>query len=446
MLTPDRIPTAEPNIRVGIILPEDNLKEVLVEIPDSPQYLIINNKQEKYQLNAGDMIRVNNCENLCTLSVNDKVIDTDELWKIVPNDDIIMDNKVGLKVIGVISGRSFHWKKKIDVYLSGIIEIKDVKGNLVLVNELPIEEYLMCVATSEMGRECPGELIESQTITARSWMLANVEQKHIHLGFDVCNDDCCQRYQGTTHLSKQSIEGAMNTRGKVLMYNGDICDARYSKSCGGVMETFENVWEDTPLDYMQPLPDAPENYENANLPLDSEEKVRNWIETVPNTFCSPHTIPEDELKKYLGSVDEEGSYFRWEFEYTQQEMTDLLNKKLNLRADKILAITPVKRGYSGRLIEVEVSYKQGSETKSSIVEDQYDIRDTFNESFLYSSAFVVDVEGGEIPDKFILKGAGWGHGAGYCQIGAVGMALKGYTTQEIVYHYFPGSTLRKIYK
>jgi stage II sporulation protein D len=130
----------------------------------------------------------------------------------------------------------------------------------------------------------------------------------------VCNDDCCLRSQGTTPLSKQSIAGAFSTRGKVLMYKKQICDARYSKSCGGVMETFENIWENTPLDYMQPIPDGPKDFENENLPLDTEEKVENWLRSVPNTFCSPKTIPEEELQKYLGSVDEEGSYFRWVFE------------------------------------------------------------------------------------------------------------------------------------
>ncbi len=446
MLNPDKIPTIEPDIRVGIILPEDNFKSVVIDVPISPDYFLVNEKQEKHYLNANDQIKITYQKNKCFLTLNGKTIDQGTLWRIIPNDDIDMANKVGLKVNGVISGRSFHWKKNINVYLSGILEIKGIENSLTLINELPIEEYLMCVATSEMGRECPVELIESQTIAARSWMLANVEQKHIKHGFDVCNDDCCQRYQGTTHLSEQSIEGALNTRGKVLIYDNQICDARYSKSCGGVMETFENVWEDTPLDYMQPLPDAPENFNNINLPLDSEEKVEKWLTSVPHTFCSPHTIPEKDLHKYLGSVDEEGSYFRWEFVYSQEELTKLLNRKQDLGADNIIDILPLKRGFSGRLTAVRIIFQKNNETKEHIVKDQYDIRDAFHDSFLYSSAFIIKKDNHEIPKEFRLVGGGWGHGAGYCQIGAVGMALKGHTTQEIVYHYFPDSKLEQIYK
>ncbi|MBN2281828.1 MAG: SpoIID/LytB domain-containing protein [Candidatus Marinimicrobia bacterium] len=446
MLNPDIIPSVEPIIRVGVVLPEDNFKILSLTVPEKPDYFLMNASDEKFSLHAGDQIEVSYHNKVCALSINGKLTGIDNRWKVIPDDDIQMENKAGLKIQEVVSGRGFHWQKNIAVYVSGIVEISPLEDSLILVNELPIEEYLMCVATSEMGRECPRELIESQTITARSWMLANVEQKHVHQGFDVCNDDCCQRYQGTTHLSNQSIEGAMNTRGQVLMYKGDICDARYSKSCGGVMETFENIWEETPLDYMRPLPDAPQDFENPNLPLDSESKVRQWISSVPNTFCSPHAISEKELKKYLGSVDEEGSYFRWEFYFTQEKITRLMNKKLKLDADNILDIIPVKRGYSGRLTEIKILYLQKGNKKEFILKDQYFIRQAFHESFLYSSAFVIDKDDRKIPEYFELRGAGWGHGAGYCQIGAVGMALKGYATDEILYHYFPGSELKQIYK
>jgi len=446
MLNPDIIPTSEPIIRVGVVMAEDNFQTVAIEIPETPDYIIVNSKEEKSNVKVGDVVEIKYEKDQCALFINDKAIATDDVWKIIPNDDIEMSNKAGLKIKEVVSGRGFHWQKNIEVFVSGTVEVKTLEGNLCLINELPIEEYLMCVATSEMGRECPKELIESQTIAARSWMLANVEQKHVPHGFDVCNDDCCQRYQGTTHLSKQSIIGAMNTHGLVLMYKQQICDARYSKSCGGVMETFENIWEDTPLDYMQPIPDAPKDFQNPNLPLDTETKVEEWINSVPNTFCSPHAISEKELKRYLGSVDEEGSYFRWEFYFTQKKITDLMNKKLNLGADNIVDISPVKRGESGRLTEIKIVYLQKGEKKEYNLKDQYYIRQAFHESFLYSSAFIIEKDDKEIPDYFELRGSGWGHGAGYCQIGAVGMALKGYATDEILYHYFPGSKLEQIYK
>jgi len=446
MLNPDIIPTTEPIIRVGVVLPEDNFQTLSIEVPDTPEYYITNSKKDKKDLVSGDILKIKYVDNKCNCSINGNKLSIDDFWKVVPKSDIIMSHKVGLKILEVVSGRGFHWQKNIEVCVSGIIEVKALDGNLCAINELPIEEYLMCVATSEMGRECPTELIESQTIAARSWMLANVEQKHVPQGFDVCNDDCCQRYQGTTHLSDQSIKGAMNTYGQVLMYHGQICDARYSKSCGGVMETFENIWEETPIDYMQAIPDAPKDFQNPYLPLDNEKKVVEWIKSVPNTFCSPHSISERELKKYLGSVDEEGSYFRWEFYFTQEKITDLMNQKLNLDADNILEILPVKRGKSGRLTEIQIVYLNNGEKKEYNLKDQYYIRQAFHESFLYSSAFFIVKDDKEIPEYFELRGAGWGHGAGYCQIGAVGMALKGYATDEILYHYFPGSKLEQIYK
>ena len=446
MLKPGSIPNREPEIRVGIVLPEDNCTEITINIPAEPDYFIISENQHKYNLNSGDEVLFTANKNQCSLFVNSGKIDTGKIWKIIPKDDIIMNNKTGVKVNNVVSGRSFHWEKKISIYLAGIIEVKGVEGNLVLINDLPLEEYLMCVATSEMGQACPRELIESQTIAARSWMLANVEMKHVDLGFDVCNDDCCQRYQGTTFLSEQSVKGALNTRGKVLMYNNQICDARYSKSCGGVMETFENIWEDTPLDYMQPIPDGPKDFENSNLPLNSEEKVKNWLNSTPETFCSPKIIPEDELQKYLGSVDEKANYFRWTFNYSQDKITKMLNEKCDLQAENIIDIIPMKRGYSGRLTEIKIIYSHKEEKKEYILKDQYNIRAAFHDSFLYSSAFIVEKDDNQIPKEFVLKGGGWGHGAGYCQIGAVGMALKGYSTEDILYHYFPGSELKRIYK
>ena len=447
MLEPGIIPEKEPDLRVGIILPEDKQQEVSLIIPEKPDYVLFNNEEKIKKLSHGDELVFSIDKEDVSVSIGDDFKGKSAKWKIMPvSDDYKMKKEAGIQVKQVISGRSFHWKKYIDVFLPGKVEISNDNSNLMLINELPIEEYLMCVATSEMGTACPKELIESQTIVARSWMLANVEQKHRHLGFDVCNDDCCQRYQGTNNLSEQSILGAMNTFGQVLMYDSEICDSRYSKSCGGVMETFENVWRGDSLPYMKPIPDAKENFSNPNLPLNSEEKVENWINSVPETFCSPKIIPEDELKQYLGSVDEEGHYFGWQFEFSQKELTDLLNKKLDLKAEGIKSIEPVERGFSGRLIKVRINFIKDGQEKSTIVKDQYQIRDTLHDSFLYSSAFIVESKGAhDLPDKFILKGAGWGHGAGYCQIGAVGMALEGYSTKEIVYHYFPGSNLKKIY-
>lgn len=449
MLIPNVIPDKEPILNVGIVLPEDRFKEIQIDIPANPVYKLTAANDYNLTLNKGDILKFAIDGKVISLLINDKPVFRSKSWKIEPPDsNVVMANKSGLRVNGVIAGRGFHWVKNIDVYLSGSVELRIVEDVLLVANVLPIEQYLMCVATSEMGAACPPALIESQTIVARSWMLANIEMKHRDLELDVCNDDCCQRYQGTTYLSDEAVRGALNTYGKVLIADGKICDARYYKSCGGITETFENVFGDEPVSYLQPVVDAPDAFTHDALPLDSEEAVRRWIDDVPDTFCSPHTIPESDLIKYLGSVDVEGEYFRWNFRYTQKEITALLNLKLNLDAGAILAINPLKRGYSGRLVKIEIVYQtKAGERRSVEVSDQYVIRQTLHELFLYSSAFVVNVEegDGDIPLAFNLKGAGWGHGVGYCQIGALGMALKGYSTEAIVLHYYPGSKLKKIY-
>ncbi len=447
MLEPNTIPREEPLIRVGIVLPEDDQQQLTCHIPTDPVYELKSGQHESQKIAAGAQIEFKRENEQVTVISNNELLGRAKQWQLIPGSMRAgMQTRAGIRVEDVVSGRQFHWKKLIGVYLTGILEISVTQNSLLLVNELPLEHYLMCVATSEMGAACPDALIESQTIVARSWMLANVEMKHRHLGFDVCNDDCCQRYQGTTFLSDLSIQGALSTYGKVLMYAGRICDARYSKSCGGVMETFEKVWGGKPLPYMQPLPDAPPEFDDSALPLNSEEKVNAWITKVPETFCSPHFIPEEKLKQYLGSVDEEDNYFRWKFSYSQSEITALLNKKLKLEAEAITALDPLERGYSGRVIRLKISYRRKGQTESKIIKDQYEIRRCLHSAFLYSAAFIVDCDQAEIPEEFVLRGAGWGHGAGYCQIGALGMALQGYSATDIVNHYFPETELQNIYQ
>lgn len=448
MLKPNIVPASEPALRVGIILPEDKYKSIELFFPEEPAYLLKVDVGKSLRLSPGEKIKLSVCES---------GVLAERKAGIVVNKALSFNSSVacqeirgqtGVKVKNVLAGRDFHWKKFIDIFLPGVIEVRCIKQNLILINELPLEQYLMCVATSEMGATCPEALIESQTIAARSWMLANVEMKHRSLGIDVCNDDCCQRYQGTMNLCEQSIKGALNTFGQVLQYAGKICDARYSKNCGGMTESFENVWGGEPIPYLKAIPDAPAGFSHPALHLNSEGSVRKWIEDSPNTFCSPAFIPEKELSEYLGSVDEEGEYFRWNFKYSQEKITDLLNEKMQLGAKAIKYIEPIKRGDSGRLIKIKVWFiNDHGKTDSIEVEDQYKIRQCFHKKFLYSSAFVIDEEPGDgsIPKEFIFKGAGWGHGVGLCQIGALGMALKGYSTEEILSHYYPHSVLEKIY-
>ncbi|MEA3499854.1 MAG: SpoIID/LytB domain-containing protein [Candidatus Marinimicrobia bacterium] len=440
MLKPDTIPNKEPNIRVGIILPEDKQKKVSINIPIKGSYKIeIDGKKatiEKEEIN----INIKENRLFCEIDT-DKYENCDQ----IKFKKLIEEAYVVVKP--VIAGRVFHWKKQIEVKLPDTVEITISDGNLLLVNELPLEDYLMCVATSEMGAKCPTALIEAQTVVARSWMLANVEKKHIELGIDVCNDDCCQRYQGMNNLTEHSKKGTENTRGKVIMYDNKICDARYSKSCGGMMEKFENLWENTPLPYMQNIPDMPKE-SSVDIDLTREENAKKWILSSPKAFCSPHTIDESELKKYLGNVDEEGKYYRWEEEITQEELVKNLNEKLDLNVKEVLQLIPKKRAGSGRMLELEVEYKDiNDKIKSKIIYKDYDVRLVLHPKFLFSSAIVITYKKNSYGtiDKFIYNGAGWGHGAGMCQIGALGMSLKGYSVEEILLHYYPNSVYKKIY-
>ncbi len=443
MLQPGIIPDKEPLIRVGIILPEDRYTSVSIVIPQSPAYQI-DFSGRRVALEAGAEVYFKYSRDSIHFSASGKSFTAPNDISISPvQDEKQIEPGQGLLVKNVISGRDFHWKKYINAIYSGKLIISRYENRLIMINELPIEHYLMCVATSEMGAVCPEALIEAQTITARSWMLANVEQKHVALGMDVCNDDCCQRYQGTTYLTAQSIKGALNTYGQVLIYEDKICDARYSKSCGGVMEAFENIWPGPALPYLQIKADAATEPAEWHKPLSDEKNFTAWVNSVPQTFCSPHTIPENELKQYLGSVDEDGQYFRWGEKITQPELISSLKQFRGLDVASVRNISILERGGSGRAKKAAVDYSDSNgRSRQDILQDEYSIRRALHKKFLYSSAFTVTKTE---DDSFVLKGAGWGHGAGLCQIGALGMSLKKYSSAKIVQHYFPGSTLKRIY-
>ena len=231
------------------------------------------------------------------------------------------------------------------------------------------------------------------------------------------------------------------------MFDGQICDASYSKSCGGMMEAFETIWRGGAKAYLQNKRDW-QGAGEATINLTDENATRKWLQAVPPAFCSPATIPEDELIKYLGSVDEKGRYFRWQHSYSQVEMCHTLNETLSLGAAKIYRITPRRRGGSGRLQTIGILYQdeQGHEMER-IVSGDVAIRAALSKKFLYSAAFVVDhlPEGAQVPDNFQIQGGGWGHGVGLCQIGALGMALNGFSSEQIISHYYPNSDICKIY-
>lgn len=369
----------------------------------------------------------------------------------------------------VVIGVDFHWEQKENQRFNGSLKIIAEDGKLVAINIIPVEDYLTSVISSEMSATSSLQLLKAHSIISRSWLLAQInkneeiknskqdyqrvhqtEDEYIkwydredHVNYDVCNDDHCQRYQGITKAFTEKVREAVNeTRGMVVMYDGKICDARFSKACGGISEAFENVWEPTKHPYLTKVVDykfEPDDYE---LDLTVEKNAEKWILGNPHAFCN--TTDEKVLSQVLLDYDQETKdFFRWTVELTQKEISELVNSKSGFDFGDIIDLVPVERGESGRLIKLKVV---GSK-KTLIIGKELEIRRILSKSHLYSSAFVVekaDVKN-DVPGKFILKGAGWGHGVGLCQIGAAVMGEMGYQFDEILLHYFKGASIQKSY-
>ncbi|MFQ5627808.1 MAG: SpoIID/LytB domain-containing protein [bacterium] len=447
MLQPNSLPHKEPDIDVGIVLPEDQLHEISITIPGKPRYNLITAEEQEFPLEPDSKLQFQLRNGQIAANYQNSSLQAKE-YIAAPSDSGTLHEQSGLYLRGVIAGRNFHWQKKIDVYLPGSLRIFAHDRNLIVINRLPFEQYVTCVATSEMSAACPQAFLEAQTIAARSWMLANVEQKHRHLGMDVCNDDCCQRYQGSSFLTPQATTAAKTTSGSVLLFGGQICDARYSKSCGGMMEAFESVWPGAVLPYLHVKRDTPEDHKVQKLNLKTEIHFLHWLDEPPDAFCGPKYVLEKELPKYLGSVDEQGEYFRWDYSISQMELLELLNRKIDLQARQILAMKPIVRGGSGRVTKLHIEYIDRLKQRCEVMlESEYAIRAALHEHFLYSSAITIEPvpANADIPLRFHIRGCGWGHGVGLCQIGALGMALAGKSSKEILAHYYPGANLKQIY-
>ena len=410
----------EPTIAVGIILPEDNQKKLR----------IMNS-----QLNQKYEILIKNNQ----LLINNKFYSSYRFTR--PENEL---NDHYFSIDSVNAGRGFHWEKKISIKVKGDLEIKIKEKSIFLVNYILAEMYLMCVATSEMSGDCPISLLESQTIAARSWLFAAAEKKHQGYGLDVCNDDCCQRYQGFNQVTEPALLASKNTSGKVLFYDNFICDTRYSKCCGGHSENNENVWGGSPKTYLKGRID---NTSNEGINLIGEESIKSWIKSPHKSHCNDSVFGKGELKKYLGNVDKSGKYFRWSLEISQNELTKNINEKTGFSFTKINSLEPIRRGVSGRILELRVIGHDGSEDLELILKSEYEIRRVLHPKFLYSSAFITDSKTSDhiTPSNFKLDGAGWGHGVGLCQIGALKMALMGKSTNEILLHYFSSTEVKKIY-
>lgn len=368
----------------------------------------------------------------------------------------------------VTIGINFHWERKENQRFKGGLKIIEENGHLTAVNVLPLEEYLKSVISSEMSANSSEELLKAHAVVSRSWLLAQIEKEeklradkpqvsghftdseHIrwydredHKNFHVCADDHCQRYQGITKASTPAVNKAIDeTFGQVLAYNKVICDARYSKCCGGISELFENVWEPVNHPYLTKVIDNNREPLGFDTQLDTEEKAHAWITGSPEAFCN--TTDKEILSQVLNDYDQEThDFYRWTKEFSQQEIRELLKNRIGIEVGEILDLTAVERGASGRLIKLKI---RGTE-RTITIGKELEIRKAFSDSHLYSSAFVVQTENSVegIPQKFIFTGAGWGHGVGLCQIGAAVMGAKGYSYQDILAHYFKGALLEKKY-
>lgn len=312
----------------------------------------------------------------------------------------------------VCIGIHFHWERHEDQTFKGKLSFANDETEIWAVNELPLEDYLTSVISSEMSAEASLEFLKAHAVIARSWALAAPKE---HTLFDVCADDHCQRYQGLHRITNENVVRAVReTAGQVLTYDGQICDTRYSKCCGGQTEIFSTCWEDVDVPYLQ---------------------------SIPCPYCNTHD--PHILRQVLNGYDQETTdFYRWTVTYTQQQLSELVSRKLGIDFGTVLNLIPLQRGPSGRIFQLKIVGTKATK----VIGKELTIRRALSESHLYSSAFEVETctlnEGEE---SFILHGRGWGHGVGLCQIGAAVMGEQGFNYEQILQHYYPGTTIKQEY-
>ena len=383
----------------------------------------------------------------------------------------------------VVIGVNFHWERKEDQMFEGSLKFIVENFKVCPINILGVEDYLTSVISSEMSATANMQLLKAHAVISRSWLLAQIEHtdkekqpsctikenaehnceelikwydRDDHNNFDVCADDHCQRYQGLTRASTEAVKQAIDeTWGEILSYEGAICDARFYKCCGGMLEEFENAWEDTHHDYLEVVRDSEDSAQTEKekgkygkdaaiiLDLRNEDKAIAWIHGNPDAFCN--TKDAKILSQVLNNYDQEtADFYRWKVEYTQAELAALIKERSGIDFGGIIDLQPVERGTSGRLCKLRIV---GSK-QTLIIGKELEIRRTLSSSHLFSSAFVVDKTfkaGSKVPEAFTLTGAGWGHGVGLCQIGAAVMGEQGYAYNDILKHYYQGTTIENAY-
>ena len=378
-----------------------------------------------------------------------------------------LDEDSSFSLYDVTIGINFHWERQETQSFIGTLKLVVYEGKITAINILPAEDYLTSVISSEMNATSSLEFLKAHAVVSRSWLLAQIEKRKAmskkqgdffsfvktdteyirwydredHTIFDVCADDHCQRYQGITKATNQSVAEAVKaTRGQVMMYKNSICDARFSKCCGGITEEFDTCWENKKYPYLTAVRD---DKNDAAMPdLTIEEEADKWIRSTPDGFCNTHD--KHIISQILNNYDQETTnFYRWKVRYTQEEIAELIRTNTKCDYGQIIDLIPVERGKSGRISKLKIV----GTLKTLIIGKELEIRRTLSDTHLFSSAFVVDKgpQQDDVPAWFELTGAGWGHGVGLCQIGAAVMGEKGYNYNDILLHYYKDADIRKLY-
>lgn len=371
------------------------------------------------------------------------------------------ETSASFELVDVTIGINFHWERKENQAFQGALKFIVENQKLTAINVIKVEDYLTSVISSEMSATASLELLKAHAVISRSWLLAQIQKneditnsntaysaftetedelirwydREDHVNFDVCADDHCQRYQGITRASTPIVKQAIaETFGQTLMSESKICDARFSKCCGGVVEEFENCWEDIHYPYLVKLKDAKDSSNFPDLKIEAESI--KWIKERPSAFCD--TQDKQILSQVLNNYDQETTdFYRWTVSYSQDELSALVLERSGIDFGTITDMIPVERGTSGRLIKLKIVGTK----KTLTIGKELEIRRILSKSHLYSSAFIVSKQ----DDKFTLTGAGWGHGVGLCQIGAAVMGEQGYVYDKILLHYYVDATIEKLY-
>lgn len=430
---------------------------------------IVSAKEVNFSLNEDYLFENKNiCGQQCVEYIDGKIRWNNKLY-----DEIYLKPTSihsSFTIADVTIGVNFHWERKEAQTFLGNLHLLVDNEKIYVINILPIECYLSSVISSEMKATSSVELLKAHAVISRSWLLAQISKRkesesditharqmgvnkaneHIiwydrddHKLFDVCADDHCQRYQGITNSDNPHVVNAIReTRGEILFYGNSICDARFSKCCGGITEEYQYCWENIKKPYLLSIQDTA----HASLPsdgtLEKEDAALDWISSSPDAFCN--TQDKRVLSQVLNNYDQETTdFFRWSIKYTQHELSQIIRSKSGIDFGEIMKLQPLSRGKSGRIYRLKIVGTK----RTMIIGKELEIRRILSNTHLYSSAFIIEPDSTEndIPQTFTLRGAGWGHGVGLCQIGAAVMGDQGYTYREILEHYYKGITIKAVY-